>query len=37
MWVALLGVLVMSLGWILIGVEAVRRDRPTMAIGPAAV
>ena len=36
MWVALLGVLVMSAGWILMGVDAVRRDRSTMATGPAA-
>ena len=35
MWVALLGVLVMSVGWILIGVDAVRRGRSTMAAGPA--
>jgi hypothetical protein len=36
MWVGVFGLLVMSVGWILIGVDAVRRDRPTMAAGPAA-
>jgi hypothetical protein len=36
MWVAVLGVLVMSVGWILIGVEAVRRDGvPTPTSQPA--
>ncbi len=35
MWVALLGVLVMSVGWILMGVDVVRRGRSTMAAGPA--